>query len=171
MARGVGAQILLLALFTLVIVGITIVLLLVLGVADRDKVEMDDEIVLRELDGYVAPGSETIVRGEHARQLLAMVDPASFQNMQLADVTDRTVLEELDITRFDHVMAEYVNEGTTTYATVCEAAMRRNEIAVGYRLAKDARDASAAYGVRVNPPKREKVAFSASDHVIVLAEG
>jgi len=229
-------------------------------------------IVLRELDGYVAPGSETIVRGENARELMAQVDPAGFPNMKLtvddADVTDRSVLEALDITRFDHVlvlselegrtqemadarttitllylrdiarragkrvpmtseileirsrdlasvaeaddfivsnslvslmisqlaenphlvhvfeelfsskgyelyvkpMTEYVNAGTSSYATVCEAAMRRNEIAVGYRLAKDARDPAAAYGVRVNPPKREKVAFSASDHLIVLAE-
>jgi hypothetical protein len=230
-------------------------------------------IVLRELDSYVAPGSETMVRGENARQLLATVDPASFPNMTLAvddaDVTDRSVLEELDVTRFDHVlilseleartqemadarttitllylrdiarkagkripmtseileiqsrdlasvaeaddfivsnslvslmisqlaenphlvhvfdelfsskgyelyikpMSEYVNAGTASYATVCEAAMRRNEIAIGYRLAKNAGDAELAYGVRVNPPKREKLTFTASDHVIVLAEG
>lgn len=230
-------------------------------------------IVLRELDGYVAPGSETIVRGEHARELLAMVDPSSFANMTLAvddaDVTDRDVLESLDITRFDHVlllselddrtqemadarttitllylrdiarvagkrvpitseileiqsrdlvsvaeaddfivsnslvslmisqlaenphlvhvfdelfsakgfelylkpMSEYIEAGNVTYATVCEAAMRRNEIAVGYRLGRQASDPAVAYGVRVNPSKRETVAFSASDQLIVLAQG
>jgi hypothetical protein len=49
--------------------------------------------------------------------------------------------------------------------------MRRKEIAIGYRLAKQSRDASAAYGVMVNPPKRTKVSFTPDDHVIVLAEG
>ncbi len=67
-------------------------------------------------------------------------------------------------------MAEYVSDGEATFGTVCEAAMRRNEIAIGYRIAKSARDAAASYGVRVNPPKRDKVAFTAGDHVIVLAE-
>ncbi|MGE0402624.1 MAG: potassium transporter TrkA [Kofleriaceae bacterium] len=229
-------------------------------------------LVLRELGSYVAPGSEVIVRGEDARQLLAAVDPAMFPDMRIsvddADITDRAVLEALEITRFDHVlvlselesrtqemadarttisllhlrdiarragkrvpitseileirsrdlvsvleaddfivsnslvslmisrlaenphlvhvfeelfsskgyelyvkpMTDYVTEGTTTYATVCEAAMRRNEVAVGYRLAEHARDPKAAYGVRVNPPKREKLAFGANDHLIVLAE-
>ena len=229
-------------------------------------------LVLRELDSYVAPGSETIVQGENAREKLEALDTAKLTNMNVivddADITDRSVLEALDITRFDHVlvlseledrtqemadarttitllyvrdiarragkrvpltseileiqsrdlasvseaddfivsnslvslmisqlaenphlvhvfeelfsshgfelyvkpMSQYLNPGDATFATVCEAAMRRNEIAIGYRLAKSARDPAAAYGVRVNPPKREKVAFSGSDHVIVLAE-
>ena len=230
-------------------------------------------LVLRELDSYVAPGSETIVHGENARANLADLNVAALANMTLtiedADVTDRSVLEALDVTRFDHVlvlseledrtqemadarttitllylrdiaaragkhlpmtseileiqsrdlasvseaddfivsnslvslmisqlaenphlvhvfeelfsskgyelyvkpMSDYVNPGEATFATVSEAALRRSEIAIGYRLAKSARDADAAYGVRVNPPKRDKVSFTASDHVIVLAEG
>jgi hypothetical protein len=240
---------------------------LVLGASQRLP------LVLRELDNYVAPDSETIVHGEHATHNLAALDATQLTNMRLSvvdsDVTDRSLLESLDITRFDHVlilselenrtqemadarttitllylrdiasragkrvpmtseildiqsrdlasvaeaddfivsnslvsllisqlaenphlvrvfeelfsskghelyvkpMSEYVTAGDATFATVCEAAMRRNEIAIGYRLANAARDPAAAYGVRVNPPKREKVAFSSSDHVIVLAEG
>jgi hypothetical protein len=68
-------------------------------------------------------------------------------------------------------MSDYLNPGEATYGTLCEAALRRNEIAIGYRLAKSARDASAAYGVKVNPSKREMLRFSADDKVIVLAEG
>ena len=229
-------------------------------------------LVLKELDTYVAPGSETIVHGENAVEHLSTLDLSQLTNMRVsvadADSTDRSVLEALDITQFDHIlilselenrtqemadarttitllylrdiarragkrvpmtseildiqsrdlasvaeaddfivsnslvslmisqlaenphlvhvfeelfsskghelyvkpMAEYIEAGDTTYATVCEAAMRRNEIAIGYRLAKSARDPAAAYGVRVNPPKRAKVAFTAADHVIVLAE-
>lgn len=56
-------------------------------------------------------------------------------------------------------MSDYVRPGDTTYATVCEAAMRRKEVAIGYRQMKHARDASNAYGICVNPPKRGRVTF------------
>ena len=230
-------------------------------------------LVLRELDSYVAPGSETIVHGENARATLATLDLATLANMKVtvedSDVTDRDLLESLDITQFDHILllselndrtqemadarttitllflrditqragkrvpmtseileiqsrdlaavseaddfivsnslvslmmsqlaenphlvhvfdelfsskgyelyvkplSEYLDAGAATYATLCEAALRRKEIAIGYRLAKLARDPSAAYGVKVNPPKREQVRFTHDDHVIVLAEG
>ncbi len=230
-------------------------------------------LVLRELDNYVAPGSETIVHGEKARTILADFDPAVVKNMTLtvddSDVTDRDVLDSLDITRFDHVLllselddrtqemadarttitllylrdiarrankrvpmtseileiqsrdlaavseaddfivsnslvslmisqlaenphlvhvfdelfspsgyelyvkpvSEYLHTGEASFATLCEAALRRNEIAIGYRLGNQGRDADRAYGVRVNPSKRDKVRFGDNDHVIVLAEG
>lgn len=231
-------------------------------------------LVLRELDTYVAPGSETIVHGEAAKAIIGGVDLGALcKNMTVTiedgDVTDRDLLESLNITQFDHIlllsegndrtqemadarttitllflrdiaqragkrvpmtseileiqsrdlaavaeaddfivsnslvslmmsqlaenphlvhvfdelfsssgyelyvkpMSEYLNPGDATFGTLCEAAMRRKEIAIGYRLAKQSRDAAAAYGVKVNPSKREKVKFSADDHVIVLAEG
>jgi len=52
--------------------------------------------------------------------------------------------------RFDNAI-DYVKPGATTFATVCESALRRSEIAIGYRLAGSARDPAAAYGVVVNP--------------------
>jgi len=64
----------------------------------------------------------------------------------------------------------YVKLGVPmTYATVVAAAKQRGEVALGYRLVKDARDASAAYGVHVNPAKSTEVSFHAGDRVIVLA--
>ena len=68
-------------------------------------------------------------------------------------------------------IGDYLNDGEASFGTLCEAALRRGEVAIGYRLAAQVRDASAAYGVRVNPPKRTRVAFTAADFVIVLAEG
>jgi hypothetical protein len=229
-------------------------------------------IVLRELDNYVAPGSETIVHGESAAAALSTLDFGTLANMKVivsdGDVTSRDLLESLNITQFDHVLllsevtgrtqemadarttitllflrdiakragkhvpmtseileiqsrdlaavaeaddfivsnslvslmisqlsenphlvhvfdelfsskgyelyvkplSEYLDPGDATFGTLCEAAMRRKEIAIGYRLAKSARDPNAAYGVMVNPPKRSKVSFTHADHVIVLAE-
>lgn len=46
----------------------------------------------------------------------------------------------------------------------------RNEIAIGYRLAKEFNNSSANYGVYVNPDKLEKMKFSEGDMLIVLAE-
>ena len=67
---------------------------------------------------------------------------------------------------------EYIEIGKrTTFATVVESARRRDEVAMGYRVAKDATNAGASYGVRLNPSKGEIVEFAAGDKVIVLASG
>jgi len=60
-------------------------------------------------------------------------------------------------------------EAVDFYA-VLEAASQRGETAIGYRIAAHAHDAAQAYGVRLNPVKSERVAFGASDRIIVLAE-
>lgn len=68
--------------------------------------------------------------------------------------------------------ADYVRPGTpVTYATVVESARRYGEVAIGYRLRSESGDASHAYGVHVNPPKRSQVTLGEGDKVIVLAEG
>jgi hypothetical protein len=68
--------------------------------------------------------------------------------------------------------AEYIRPGrAVNFATVVEAAARRDEVAIGYRLRAQSGDSSRAYGVRVNPRKSDKIAFAEGDRVIVLAEG
>ena len=47
---------------------------------------------------------------------------------------------------------------------------RRGEIAFGYRIAAVAEDATAGYGVSVNPAKTATVTFAAADRIVVLAE-
>jgi voltage-gated potassium channel Kch len=56
------------------------------------------------------------------------------------------------------------------FYTVVEAARRRNEVAIGYRIVADGKDSSKGYGVKVNPVKNQVVTFSENDKVIVLAE-
>jgi hypothetical protein len=56
------------------------------------------------------------------------------------------------------------------FYTVLESAKQKNEIAIGYRIQKDAFDSSKAYGVKLNPNKHEKLSFSSEDKVIVIAE-
>jgi voltage-gated potassium channel Kch len=66
---------------------------------------------------------------------------------------------------------DYVATGQTLdFHTVLEAAARRGETAIGYRIVADGNDASKGFGVKVNPNKSETFAFAEGDQVIVLAE-
>ena len=56
------------------------------------------------------------------------------------------------------------------FHTVIEAAARRGETAIGYRIVADGNDASKGFGVKVNPNKSEKLSFAGGDQLIVLAE-
>jgi ion channel POLLUX/CASTOR len=65
---------------------------------------------------------------------------------------------------------EYVAQGQwVDFATMIEAARVRGETAIGYRVMERAQQAPS-YGVRLNPPKNERIAMAPGDRVIVLAE-
>ena len=51
-----------------------------------------------------------------------------------------------------------------------EAARRRGEVAIGYRILARAHDPGAAWGVKVNPDKTARISFSREEEVIALAE-
>jgi voltage-gated potassium channel Kch len=66
---------------------------------------------------------------------------------------------------------DYVKPGVPLdFYTVVEAARRRGEVAVGYRLESETGDPEASYGVHLNPEKSLRLAFTAQDRLIVLAE-
>jgi hypothetical protein len=66
---------------------------------------------------------------------------------------------------------DYVETGQlVTFYTVVEAARRRGETAIGYRVTAEANDAETQYGVYTNPVKSEKVIFAPDDKIIVVAE-
>jgi Trk K+ transport system NAD-binding subunit len=69
-------------------------------------------------------------------------------------------------------MGDYVKTGTpVNFYTVVEAARRRGETALGYRLVSESKDTEKSYGVHTNPKKSATVVFSADDKIIVMAEG
>ncbi|WAS99355.1 CASTOR/POLLUX-related putative ion channel [Nannocystis punicea] len=66
---------------------------------------------------------------------------------------------------------DYVQPGADVdFYAVVEAAARRGELAVGYRLAARAHDSEHDYGVVLNPRKSERIRLAAGDRVVVLAE-
>jgi len=56
-----------------------------------------------------------------------------------------------------------------SFYTLVEAARRRGETAIGYRLLREASQ-PPSYGVHTNPKKSDLVTFTESDKIIVLAE-
>ena len=68
-------------------------------------------------------------------------------------------------------VGEYVDPAAATdFHTLVEAARRRNEVAIGYRIRSQARRSGRNYGVVLNPVKSEPIRFDADDQIIVLAE-
>jgi hypothetical protein len=66
----------------------------------------------------------------------------------------------------------YVQTGKPVhFYTLVEAARRRGETAIGYRLASQSGDPAVSYGVHTNPKKSTRVTFGPEDKLIVLAEG
>jgi ion channel POLLUX/CASTOR len=56
------------------------------------------------------------------------------------------------------------------FYTVVEAARRRGEIAIGYKIKAKSSDPASAYGVVVNPAKSATVTFAEWDRLVVIAE-
>ncbi|PWH14590.1 MAG: potassium transporter TrkA [Anaerolineae bacterium] len=68
-------------------------------------------------------------------------------------------------------VADYVELGqAVNFYTVVEAARRRHETAIGYRLNAQARNPAQQFGVYINPKKSTEIRFVEGDKIIVLAE-
>ncbi|KXK15048.1 MAG: TrkA-N domain protein [Chloroflexi bacterium OLB14] len=69
-------------------------------------------------------------------------------------------------------IGDYVSiDQPVNFYTITEAAKRRGETAIGYRIMNQSHNAEKSYGVYTNPKKSEKINFSPEDKVIVLSEG
>jgi voltage-gated potassium channel Kch len=136
------------------------------------RLERDFSIVSEMLDlrdralAEVARADDFIVSDRLISLMIAQVAETKHLNAVFGDLLDPAGSEI-----YLKPAGDYVALGSALpFAAVIEAARRRGEIAFGYRLAAAADDATAAYGVRVNPPKSAEIAFAAADRVIVLAE-
>ena len=68
-------------------------------------------------------------------------------------------------------VGDYVEPNNeVNFYTLIEAACRKNEVAIGYRIKGEERDREKMYGVHINPNKSESVSFTWDDKLIVLAD-
>lgn len=120
----------------------------------------------REL-AEVTEADDFIVSDKLIGLLLSQVS----ENRKLTEVFD-TLFSSAGSEIYLNPAAEYITPGSTVdFYSVLEAARRRGETAIGYRVAADAHISAAGYGVRVNPKKSEKLTLAKADRIIVLAEG
>ncbi|MCL5999102.1 MAG: hypothetical protein M1546_24025 [Chloroflexi bacterium] len=114
----------------------------------------------------VARADDFIVGDNLISLILAQVS----ENQQVGSVlSDLFAVEGSEI--YLRPAKDYVHTGqAVNFYTLAEAACRRGEVAIGYRRMDLADSAEQAYGVVLNPNKRESITFSAHDRVIVLAE-
>jgi ion channel POLLUX/CASTOR len=65
----------------------------------------------------------------------------------------------------------YITPGQSiNFYTLLEAAKRKNQIAIGYRIFASKDDPESAYGIVINPAKQDSVTFCAKDKLIVISE-
>lgn len=114
----------------------------------------------------VAKADDFIVSDELAGLLLTQIA----ENKELGDVFD-DLFDSAGAEIYLKPAEDYVKYGkSVNFYTILESAKRRNETAIGYRIAAKTNDAESFYGVCVNPKKSEEIKFTEGDKVIVLSE-
>jgi voltage-gated potassium channel Kch len=114
----------------------------------------------------VTRADDFVVSDELASLMLAQVSENKALNAVFADIFDP---EGSEI--YLKPAGEYVALGEAlNFYTIVASARRRGEVAIGYRIARHARDAAADYGVVVNPDKSDLVTLAEGDRIIVVAE-
>jgi len=141
----------------------------------RDMAEKDETpfsivsemLDLRNRELAEATQVDDFIVSEH---LVSLMMSQFSENAELFDVfTDIFDPEGAEI--YLKPVSDYVTTGTPlNFYTVVEAARRRGETAIGYRVTAEVSDASKAYGVHTNPPKSQQVTFTPDDKIIVIAE-
>ena len=141
----------------------------------RDMAEKDETpfsivsemLDLRNRELAEATQVDDFIVSEH---LVSLMMSQLSENGELFDVfTDIFDPEGAEI--YLKPISDYVTLGApVNFYTVVEAARRRGETALGYRLVSEAKDAGKSYGVHTNPKKSESVVFTSEDKVIVIAE-
>jgi len=65
----------------------------------------------------------------------------------------------------------YIKKGQkVNYYTVVEAAKRKDEVVIGYKIMSQQNDKTKGYGIYTNPAKSSEVSFEEDDMLIVIAE-
>ena len=150
---------------------ITLVTLLHLrDIAERDETPfsiVSEMLDLRNRELAEAAKVDDFIVSEH---LISLMMAQLSENAELLSVfTDIFDPEGAEI--YLKPISDYVVIGQpVNFYTITEAARRRGETALGYRLISEAHDAEKSYGIHTNPKKAEKVSFSSEDKLIVIAE-
>lgn len=105
-----------------------------------------------------------------SNKLVSLMLAQASENESMAAIFDE-LLDEDGSEIYMRPVSDYVAIGEpVTFYTICLAALRRGEVAIGYRRQRDDNpDLRRLGGVTVNPAKSEKLLYSETDRLIVLA--
>ncbi|MEU6999866.1 potassium transporter TrkA [Nonomuraea sp. NPDC046570] len=125
--------------------------------------EMNDERNRKLAE--IAEADDFVVGGKLVSLLLTQLA----ENRHLGQVFDQLFSHEGSEIYLKPASDYIVPGATATFATVIEAARRRGQTAIGYRLTTSVSQAPQ-HGVTLNPDKSAPLAFQPGDRVIVLSE-
>ena len=150
---------------------ITLVTLLHLrDIAERDATPfsiVSEMLDLRNRELAEAARVDDFIVSEH---LISLMMAQLSENSELMGVfTDIFDPEGAEI--YLKPIGEYVTTGQpVNFYTVTEAARRRGETTIGYRIMSESHNSEKSYGIHTNPRKSEKVSFATEDKLIVITE-
>lgn len=151
---------------------ITLVTLLHLrDIAEKDETPfsiISEMLDLRNRELAEAAKVDDFIVSEH---LISLMLAQLSENSELLGVfTDIFDPEGAEI--YLKPISDYVTTGQpVNFYTITEAARRRGETAIGYRIMSESHNAEKAYGVITNPKKSTKVTFAPEDKLVVISEG
>jgi ion channel POLLUX/CASTOR len=122
---------------------------------------------LRNRELAEATQVDDFIVSEH---LISLMMSQLSENAELFDVfTDIFDPEGSEI--YLKPVGNYVATGEpVNFYTVMEAARRRGETSLGYRITAESNNSGKSYGVHTNPKKSVQVTFKPEDKIIVIAE-
>jgi voltage-gated potassium channel Kch len=141
----------------------------------RDMAEKDETpfsivsemLDLRNRELAEATQVDDFIVSEH---LISLMMAQLSENAELFDVF-ADIFDPEGVEIYLKPVSDYVAPGTpVNFYTVVEAACRRGETPLGYRINTEANNAGKSYGVYTNPKKSETVTFTPEDKIIVIAE-
>lgn len=139
-------------------------------IAERDQTPfsiVSEMLDLRNRELAEVAGVDDFIVSEH---LVSLMMAQLSEDADLFDIfTDIFDPEGSEI--YLKPVSDYVQtDRPVNFYTVLEAARRRSETAIGYRLVSQGKDAGKSYGVHTNPRKSAEITFTPDDKIIVLAE-
>lgn len=68
-------------------------------------------------------------------------------------------------------VSDYITIGNkVNFYTMIEAARKKNEVAIGYKVVAEESDSSKGYGIYINPKKSEMITTSLGDGIILISQ-
>ncbi len=114
----------------------------------------------------VAKVDDFIVSGKLVSLLLAQISENELLNPVFEDL-----LSESGSEIYLKNIEDYISlSSPVNFYTVLEAASRKNDLAIGYKIIAEENISSKNFGVYINPDKSLVINFSAGDSLIVLSE-